>query len=331
MFQRKNKLFILVLALFLLSSSAHASGGESETFDLVETLGHHLGDTPIFPFNLGGQKVYEGSEAYDPAHHDVFKDAQGKYHFVGGLDLHITKRVSMMWIVCIFLLGVFIPAANLIAKNPYRVTNKFTAAIEAMLDFVKGTIVDNAMGHHGHSYYHYFFSLFFFILFCNFFGLLPPVGEILALVSGIHILGDIWSGITVTGDVSVTLSLALITFVLIFATAFIFQGVPYIWHSVPKGVPFVIWPLMWVLEFALSPVTRCFALTMRLLANMTAGHVAMITLTGFVFMAESFLVVPLAVLANVPIFFLEILVSFLQAFIFSLLTAVFIGSVMHRH
>ncbi|MDF3820581.1 F0F1 ATP synthase subunit A [Leptospira sp. 96542] len=344
--------FLLVFSLSFTNLFASESGSQNhdEGFDFSEVMAHHLGDAPIFPFNIGGTKVVEGEPGFDPENHDVFDDHGVRYHFVGGLDLHITKRVTMMWIVCFFLFIVFIPAANLIARNPKKVHNKFTSCVEAFVTYLKENVVDSSLDHHGHSYYHYIFSLFFFILFCNLFGLIPSVGELSVAASdglvaldqkffglglqtphALHTFGQIWSGITPTGDIGVTLSLASITLLTIYGTAFSYQGFSFVAHAVPKGVPIPLWPLMWVLEFIVTHIARSFALTMRLLANMTAGHVMILALLGFIFMSESYLIAPVSVLSSVLIYFLELLVAFLQAFIFSLLTSVFIGTVMHRH
>ncbi|WP_408605939.1 F0F1 ATP synthase subunit A [Leptospira wolbachii] len=340
--------FLLVFSLSFTNLFANDSEGHSsdEGFDFSEVMAHHLGDAPVFPLNFGGTIVTEGQPGFDAENHDVFINHDGvKYHYLGGLDLHITKRVTMMWIACFFMFIVFIPAANLISRNPKKVHNKFTSGVEAFVSYLKENVVDASLDHHGHSYYHYIFSLFFFILFCNLFGLVPSVGELTVAASdalvavglfehtphALHTFGQVWSGITPTGDISVTLSLASLTLLTIYGTAFSYQGISFVAHAVPKGVPLPLWPLMWVLEFVVTHVARSFALTMRLLANMTAGHVMILALLGFIFMSESWFIAPVSVLSSVLIYFLELLVAFLQAFIFSLLTSVFIGTVMHRH
>lgn len=342
-------IFSFLLVFFLTVTSVFATSPseshDAEGFDFSEVMAHHLGDAPIFPLNFGGTKVFEGQPGFDPENYDIFDDHGKRYHFVGGFDMHITKRVTMMWIVVFFLFLVFIPAAHLISKNPKKVHSKFTSCVEAFVNYLKENVVDSSLDHHGHSYYHYIFSLFFFILFCNLFGLIPSVGELTVAASdalvavgvvsetphALHTFGEIWSGITPTGDIGVTLSLASLTLLTIYGTAFSYQGISFVAHAVPKGVPLLLWPLMWVLEFIVTHIARSFALTMRLLANMTAGHVMILALLGFIFMSESYFIAPISVLSSVLIYFLELLVAFLQAFIFSLLTAVFIGTVMHRH
>ncbi|TGK42219.1 F0F1 ATP synthase subunit A [Leptospira andrefontaineae] len=346
---------IFATALLLFSLPLFASEGEaSKPFDLNEVLVHHLMDHAEFPFNVGGKKVFEGHEGFDTHAENIFVDHSTghRFHFVGGIDLHITRRVTMMWIVSFLLLIVFIPAARLIARNPLKIQSRFANAVEAFITFLKKDVVDANTDGHGHSYYHYIFTLFFFILFCNLMGLIPPVGEVIQLgiesvnageevsaaaehaASGHHEpiwIAKVWNGITVTGDVSVTVTLALITLLLIYGTGFVYQGPKFILHSVPNGVPAPLYLLMWPLEFIISPLAKAFALTVRLLANMTAGHVIILALLGFIFQFQSWGVAPISVFGATAIYFLELFVAFLQAYVFALLTSLFVGSSMHRH
>ena len=324
-----------ILLLLLSFSSIFAAGG-SGPFNLSDVINHHLGDSVVIPFQPFGTKVYEGDMNFDSNHSYIFKDGNGKiYHYFGGINMHITKRVFMMWIVSLFLFLVFITAARKIAKNPFKVHSTFTNIVEVFISFLRKDIIDQNMHGHGKSYQHYIFSLFFFVLFCNLFGLIPPVGELLTLFSdksqGSPFIAKVWSGITVTGDIAVTFSLALITLILIYGTGFAYQGTKYIFHSVPNGVPILLYPLLWPIEFIISPLAKSFALMVRLLANMTAGHVIILALFGFIFELKSYGVVPVAILGTTLIYILEIFVSFLQAYIFVLLTSLFSGLSMHRH
>jgi F-type H+-transporting ATPase subunit a len=336
-----KKILVILFSLCLsFSVFANENGHESEAFDLPGIIDHHLYDHAEFPLNFGGVKVYEGEANFDKTNPAIFEDhIEGnltkKYHFVGGFDMHITRRVTMMWIVTFFLLITFIPAARMIANNPLKVHSRFTGAVETVLEYLRKEVIDPNMHGHGHPYYHYLFSLFFFILFCNLFGLIPSIGEILALVTGQDphhsVLTKIWSGITVTGDVSVTVTLAGSTLFLIYGTGFAYQGIRFIPNSVPNGVPWPLWPLLWPLEFIISPIAKAFALTVRLLANMTAGHVVILALLGFIFEFRSYAIVPISIGGATAIYLLEIFVAFVQAFIFTLLTSLFVGSSMHRH
>jgi len=327
---------ITLIFAFLTSLPLFAgSHGTDKPFNVGEVIEHHLIDHPVFPLAIGGSKVFEGDPKFNPSHEAIFLDhtTGKKFHYVDAFEMHITKRVLMMWIVSFFLLITFIPIARKISSNPYRVQSRGAGAVEAFLEFLRDDVIEANMHGHGHGYYGYLFSLFFFILFCNLFGLIPPVGEIIGLFSSSEhsILGEIWSGITVTGDVSVTAALAGITLILIYATGFIYQGPLFPIYSVPNGVPVVLYILLFPLEFIISPIAKSFALAIRLLANMTAGHVIILSLLGFIFQFQSYLVAPLSIFGSVAIYLLEIFVAFLQAYVFTLLTSLFVGSSMHRH
>lgn len=327
----------------------HSEEHASEGFDLGSVLSHHLMDSAVLEWNIGGKKVYEGEEGFHGQTPFVrtytFHDEKGNYRYEGGIPMHLTRRVTMMWVVSIVLIAFFVGAAQYIKKNPYRVNGRFAGLVESLVQFVRDDIAESNMHHHSKGYQPYLLTVFFFILFGNLLGLFPPVGELLhlskeAMVGGAShggghhetpFLVALWPGITITGDVAVTLTLALITTVMIWVTGFRYQGVQFLWHVVPNGVPVALFPLMWFLEFIVGPLAKGFALTIRLLANMTGGHVIILVLIGFIFQFKSLAVVPVSVVGATIIYMLEIFVAFLQAFIFALLSALFMGQMMHRH
>ncbi|MCB1177149.1 MAG: F0F1 ATP synthase subunit A [Leptospiraceae bacterium] len=331
-------LIILLLSTISLNplSASGGEGHEQKEFNLADVIDHHLGDQVIFPVKFGGRMVVEGDPDFDPNSRYIFEDhhSHKKYHFVDAFEMHITKRVTMMWIVTFFLLVTFIPIARKIASNPYKVQSRGAGMVESILQFLKDEAIDPNMHGHAHGYYGYLFSLFFFILFCNLFGLVPSMGELTGLLTGAgshSTVALVWSGITVTGDISVTATLAIITLIMIYVTGFMYQGPLFPIYSVPNGVPIPLYLLMFPLEFIVSPFAKAFALTVRLLANMTAGHVVLLALLGFIFEFQSYLIALIAVPGAIAIYMLEIFVAFLQAFIFTLLTSLFVGSSMHRH
>ncbi|EMG10547.1 ATP synthase, A subunit-like protein [Leptospira interrogans serovar Grippotyphosa str. LT2186] len=166
-FMTKRFIFSVLLVL-LLPFQIFASGESAhEAFDLNEVIVHHLMDNAEFPFNIGGVKVFEGESDFDSSKETIFTDHEtGKrFHFVGGFDMHITKRVTMMWIVALLLFLIFIPAAKIIARNPLQVQSRFANTVEVFVNFLRKDIVDESMHGHGHGYYHYILTLFFFILF----------------------------------------------------------------------------------------------------------------------------------------------------------------------
>ncbi|MDH4263576.1 MAG: F0F1 ATP synthase subunit A [Spirochaetia bacterium] len=291
------------------STETHESSGE---FDLNHVINHHLGDVRLWDVNIAG------------------------YNFP------ITKRVVMMWIASLLLLLILIPAARLISRNAIKRPGRFTGIVEVFVNFVRNDVGHSNMGHHSRSYEPFLLTLFFFILFCNLIGLIPSVGEIVITAGdffGFHFNvepGDVplpaklWSGITPTGDLGVTATLAIYSFIFIQVSGFVYQGVSYIKNIVPAGIPWAIWPIMWPIEL-LGQVSKPFALAIRLLANMTAGHLLILVFLGFIFQFQLYAIIPVSISVTIAIYMLELFVAFLQAYIFVFLTALFIAGAQHRH
>ncbi len=365
---RKYRLTYLLLYSCLLLSIPKAlfagGAGEKDAFDLHSILVHHLMDSVILEWNIGGAKVYASEEDFaDTAflRRYTFQDEEGRiYRYKGGVPMHLTRRVVQMMLLGALLVFLGWLAARSISSNPYRISGRFANIVESLFLWCRKDVVDSNMQGHGKPFYSYMLTLFCFLLFLNLGGLLPPLGEGLeklyhylepAPKSAGHSAGftespwiALWPGITASGDLSVSLALALMSAVLIWLTGFCFQGYGYLWRVVPKGVPAPLYILLWPLEFLVSPLAKAFALTIRLLANMTAGHVIILALLGFIFqsaplwqggslssLSGAATITLAAVAGTVAIYFLEIMVAFLQAFIFTLLTALFVGSAAHRH
>jgi F-type H+-transporting ATPase subunit a len=352
----KTKRIIITFLIFFIANFLYGNTEKSESHDekpsFDEVLTHHLMDSPIFEFNIGGRKVYQGEPGFeeDPYRRYIFKDEKGFYKYEGGIPLHITKRVAMMWVVAILLMLVFVKAANAIAKDPLKINGRFANMVEVLFEFVRKDIAESNMHHPSGLFLGYILTAFFFVLFSNLLGLFPPFGEIAEMIyssiTGHHSphgegqlpspIIAIWPGITVTGDIAVTFTLAAFTTILIWAAGFKYQGVQFIWHAVPAGVPWWLYPIMWPIEFIISPLAKGFALMIRLLANMTAGHVVILVIASFIFEFSKWtfltvFVASLSVFGMTFMYILEILVAFLQAFIFTLLSSIFIGLSMHRH
>jgi len=282
---------------------------------------------------LGHQEVAPGAE-HEPGH------AQGGEEHKGGIAEHIfqhvqdevvmplgfwagnryirldiTKHVINMWLAAGILLIVVGLAARkraLIPKGGYNL-------LETLVLFIRDEISVKNIGHHANLYTPYLCSAFFFILFMNITGLLP-----------IPRIGGFPGVSTATGNVSVTVVLALFTFVVTQVAGMRAQGVVGYWkHLVPGGVPGALWPLMFAIEF-FGLFTKPFALTVRLFANMVAGHIViffLIALTLFI----SVYVAPVSVAFALGIFMLELFVALVQAYVFTMLSALFIGMTQHAH
>jgi F-type H+-transporting ATPase subunit a len=224
---------------------------------------------------------------------------------IGGItvDLSITKHVVFLWVAAIIVSSVVIAAARSNVKNP--VPRGLGNMIEIFVLFVRDEIVLPNMGPGGLRYLPYLLTTFFFILIMNLLGLVPY-------------------GSSATGNVSVTGGLAIIAFIMIQLAAIRSQGIGHYFAHLAGGVPWWLTPIMIPIEI-LGLFTKPFALCIRLFANMTGGHLVLVSLLGLIFLFESFAVGAVTVVFLVALNFLEILVAFIQAYIFTMLTAIFMG------
>jgi F-type H+-transporting ATPase subunit a len=228
------------------------------------------------------------------------------------IDLTPSKLVLFLWLaalVLIVLYGFVSPRAYDERGVPKGLNN----LLEVFVIFVRDEIaIANIGKKDGPRYVPYLCSLFLFILVMNFAGLIPY-------------------GSTATGNLAVTGGLAVLSFILMILAGMRAHGVMGYWLAlVPSGVPKALWPLMWPIEF-LGLFTKPFALTVRLFANMTAGHVVILSLLGLIFVQKSLVWAPVSIPFALFIYLLEILVALLQAYIFAMLTALFIGLASHDH
>lgn len=223
------------------------------------------------------------------------------------IDLSITLHVVMMWIASIILIVTFWA----VFRKKRLVPTGLAVVLESITLFVRDEIAIPSMGEKGgRKFTAVLATMFFFILTCNLMGLFPLFA-------------------TATGDLSVTASLAIVTFVLTQIMGMVENGVLGYWKNMaPPGIPFPLLFIMVPIEF-LGLFTKPFALAMRLFANMIAGHTVVFALLGLIIALGSVLVSPFSIGFAVFIDLLEILVAFIQAYVFTMLSALFIGMAMH--
>lgn len=223
------------------------------------------------------------------------------------INLSPSKHVVMMWVVAILLMIIF-----LFLARPKMIPCGLYNMFESVIVFIREEIVRPNFGHLTDKFINYFLTLFFFILFMNLLGLIPY-------------------GASATGNVAVTATLAIFTFLITQAVAIKSQGVVGFIKHLTGGVPWYLWLIMIPIEI-IGLFTKPFALCIRLFANMTAGHVVILSLIGLIFVLNTIWVAPVSVLFALAMFMLEIFVAFLQAYVFTLLSALFIGlSLSHGH
>ena len=224
------------------------------------------------------------------------------------IDISITKHVLMLWIASVILiisLPLIIRSKSLIPKGPANF-------IEWIIVFLKESIIEPNLGQESYKYTPYLLTAFFFILTCNLLGLIPL-------------------GSTATGNISVTISLALITFFFVqFANIRKNGFMGYLKSFLPPGLPVLMRPLMFFVE-VLGMMTKHLALAIRLFANMFAGHLVIFTILGLIFFFKNLFISPLPILGIIFVSLLEILIALIQAYIFTVLSTVFIGISVSSH
>lgn len=226
--------------------------------------------------------------------------------FQGGF-LGITNHVVFMWVAGALMVLFFGIAARDTRPNPGR----FRTMVEALIEFIKNELILPYMGEDGMWYFPFIATIFFFILFNNLLGLMP-------------------NGATSTGNLEMTAGLASISLLVILFTAGC-HGVKGFFGAIVPSVPLFIWPMMLVIE-VFGLIAKAAALAIRLFANMTGGHVVLFAILSFVVVFPDNPGVAFAAIAGtVGIYLLEIFVAFLQAFVFTFLTCVFVGEVLHPH
>ena len=230
---------------------------------------------------------------------------------IGGisLDMSLTKHVVMLWLVAI-LVFIVMKAVSRSYKQSL-IPGRFASAVEMVIIFIRDDVVVPAIGEKGRRYLPFFLTLFFFILFSNFFELIPYAS-------------------TPSGDISVTAALAIIAFILVQGSGIKQNGVVgYFRGLVPSGIPIFAIPIIALVEI-MGLFTKPFALCVRLFANLLAGDIAIYSFIGLIFVFGTVLVAPLAIGFALFIEILEVLVAFIQAYIFVTLTALFVGMAIHQ-
>jgi F-type H+-transporting ATPase subunit a len=228
-----------------------------------------------------------------------------------------TAHQLLLLAVAVFTIVLFTWLGRRTTSRPPK--TGVAGLLEFTLVWLRDEVVYPWLGpERGRRYLGFFWTLFFFILFCNLLGLLPfPFNP--------------WER-TATGNLAVTGALALIVFIVVQVAGMLQHGFVKYWIDlVPKGTPAFLWPLVWVIEF-IGLFTKPFALTVRLFANMTGGHAALIALFGFLYFVphanKGVLGIPTTIGTFGFIIFvtlLETLIALIQAYIFTVLSAIFVS------
>jgi F-type H+-transporting ATPase subunit a len=258
------------------------------------------------------------AEGYALFHEKIYRLSQGKMHFEDGhphnampLDLSITKNVTSLFIGAFLLILIMFSMARFYKKNGAIAPKGIAKFLEPLVLLVQDDIAKANIGEHKYrKYVPYLLTAFFFILLNNLLGMVP-------ILPG---------GANLTGNISVTLFLALFTLLIT-----VFSGNKNYWRHIfaTPGVPIPILIIMVPIEI-IGIFTKPIALMIRLFANVTAGHIIILALISLIFINKSIawsaLSVPMALFISI----LELLVAFLQAYLFTMLSALFIGAAVEE-
>ena len=224
---------------------------------------------------------------------------------INGIDLSFTNASLFMLIS-----GIFISLFLLLGTNDRKIVpGKFQLISEMLYNFISKMISDTA-GKKAKPYFSFIFSLFIFVLFCNMVGMLPY-------------------SFTVTSHIIVTLAFAMFIFIGVTILGFVIHGFKYLKIFVPSGVPMVLLPIIMIIEI-ISYLSRPVSLSVRLFANMMAGHTMLNVFGGFV-ISLGLVAGWLRLTFSVALTGLEILVAFLQAYVFAILTCIYLNDALNLH
>ena len=224
---------------------------------------------------------------------------------INGIDLSFTNASLFMLLSAIFIL-LFLLFGT---KEKKIIPGKIQLISEMLYNFI-GKMINDTAGKKAKPYFPFIFSLFIFVLFCNMIGMLPY-------------------SFTVTSHIIVTLAFAIFIFIGVTILGFVIHGFKYLKIFVPSGVPIVLLPIIMIIEI-ISYLSRPISLSVRLFANMMAGHTMLKVFGGFV-ISLGLVAGWLPLTFSVALTGLEILVAFLQAYVFAILTCIYLNDALNLH
>jgi F-type H+-transporting ATPase subunit a len=227
---------------------------------------------------------------------------------IGGLDLHITN--SAVWMMAATVLVILF--TTVFISRRALVPGRMQSLVELSYEFVANMIKDN-VGNEGRPYFPFIFTLFMFILACNMLGMLPY-------------------SFTVTSQIAVTFGLAFVVFIGVTIVGFVKHGLGFFKFFLPQGVPGFLAPLVIPIE-VLSYLIRPVSLGLRLFANLTAGHTMLKVFAGFIVPLGAFYIIPgvIPMAAVIGLTVLEFAIAFLQAYVFAVLSCIYLHDAIHMH
>ncbi len=319
----------LFFILFISVNPVKSAAPDDKEFDAGYMIMHHIGDEHFWVFtddviaflpvilysSADGFVVFSSRHLYENGHYGEYVYDHGAVHHVNPevfvFDFSITKNVAMMFVGVIILLLIFFSVAHNYKKRHLAPPKGMAAFLEPIILFVRDDIAKPNIGHKYERYMPFLLTIFFYIWINNLLGLLPGAANL-------------------TGNIAVTFTLAVFTLIVTNIS-----GTKHYWSHIfnTPGVPWwlkIPIPIMPTIEF-IGIFTKPFALMIRLFANITAGHIIILSFLSLIFIFKSYSLTILSIPFALFINFLELLVALLQAYIFTLLSAIYIGSAAEEH
>lgn len=329
-------IIIVVLTGLLVPSTALASETkEGEKFNPSEMINHHISDAhsweiyhgltvhlPVIIYSSeNGLDIFSSSNFYNEEHelvpykgyimdHEHITLADGSHV----LDVSITKNVFFLFVNSLVLIFVFLAVARGYKKNAGKAPRGIQSFFEPIIVYVRDEIVKPNIGPRYERYLPYLLTLFFFIWFGNLLGLLPAAANL-------------------TGNIAVTLVLAVISLVITLASGrktYWLHILDPLGNSMPWIAKFPLYLILWPIEI-IGIFTKPFSLMIRLFANITAGHIIILSIISLTFIAQSLAVGVAATLFASVMNMLELFVALLQAYVFTLLSSMYFGQAVEEH
>ncbi|MEP1034453.1 F0F1 ATP synthase subunit A [Ekhidna sp.] len=327
-------LLLLILPGLVWADSGSKGDGENEQFDPSELINHHISDSHVWEIYHGmtvhlpvivyseekGLDIFSSSNFYNHEEvvpfngyimdHDHITLESGAHVF----DISITKNVLFLFIDAALLILVFTAVARGYKKNAGRAPRGIQSFFEPIIMFIRDDIAKENIGPKYGKFMPFLLTVFFFIWFGNLLGLLPGAANL-------------------TGNISVTLTLAVIT--LLITT---FSGRKTYWlhivdplgKSMPWAGKILLYLILWPVEI-IGIFTKPFSLMIRLFANITAGHILILSIISLAFIFESLSIGIVGAVFATVMNMLELFVAVLQAYVFTLLSALYFGQAVEEH
>lgn len=333
--QLKVSILTVLLSLVFLAPNFAAEGGGNGDFDPGSLINHHIADAhsweifhglsvylPVIVYSeQNGLDIFSSKNFYNENHELVPYKGYVMDHehisLTGGehvMDFSITKNVLFLFINAALIIIVFLAVANGYKKNAGKAPSGIQSLFEPIIIFIRDDVVKPNIGPRYERYLPYLLTLFFFIWFGNLLGLLPAAANL-------------------TGNIAVTLTLAVASLIITVASGrktYWLHILDPLGNTMPWAAKILLYLILWPIEI-IGIFTKPFSLMVRLFANITAGHIIILSILSLTFITQSIAVGVLSAAFASVMNLLELFVALLQAYVFTLLSSMYFGQAVEEH